>query len=230
MNTPANILIVEDDLKIAMVLLDYLNANGYRARYINDGVAALELLQNESVDLILLDRMLPGMDGISLMQEVRKFSTVPIIMLTAMIDETDRLTGLDAGADDYVCKPFSPREVVARVNAQLRRNSTLNVNPNSAPETKFFEVNDATISISIKGKTLPLTPVEFKILAELIKHPSRVFTRQQLLNAASEDYRESGDRTIDSHVKNIRKKIAAISDQSECVQSVYGIGYRFELA
>lgn len=221
------ILVVEDDPKIAQVLLDYLSANAYQTRHFADGSLALKHLQSELPDLILLDRMLPGMDGVQLCRAVRQFSAVPIVMLTAMIDEGDRLDGFEAGADDYVCKPFSPREVMARVKAQLRR--SLGSQTESAIETPIFAVNDANMSISIKGQALNLTMVEFRILSELIKHPSRIYSRQQLLNVASEDYRESGDRTVDSHIKNIRKKIAAMSDKVDCLQSVYGAGYRFEI-
>lgn len=221
------ILVVEDDPKIAQVLLDYLKVNGYQTQHFADGNLALKHVQSELPDLILLDRMLPGMDGVQLCRAVRQFSAVPIVMLTAMIDEGDRLDGFEAGADDYVCKPFSPREVMARVKAQLRR--SVGNQTESTLAAPIFAVNDANMSVSIKGQALNLTTVEFRILAELIKHPSRIYSRQQLLNVASEDYRESGDRTVDSHIKNIRKKIAAISDKVDCLQSVYGAGYRFEV-
>jgi two-component system response regulator BaeR len=230
MKAQAKILLVEDDEKIARVLLDYLHASDYLASHIADGLQALQRIQSEHFDLILLDRMLPNMDGVQICQEVRKFSAVPIIMLTAMVDEVDKLTGLDSGADDYVCKPFSPREVLARVNAQLRR-SGLMQGDNKAPtlvQKKLFEINQECMSIALTGQVLSLTPVEFRLLAEMIRHPGRVYTRQQLLNVASEDFRESGDRTVDSHIKNIRKKISGISPQVDCLQSVYGIGYRFE--
>nr|WP_315486003.1 response regulator [uncultured Undibacterium sp.] len=223
----AKILVVEDDAKIAKVLLDYLSASGYQAVHIGDGLQALQRLKDETFDVVLLDRMLPGLDGVSLCQQLRGFSHVPVIMLTALVDESDRLDGLDAGADDYVCKPFSPREVMARVKAQLRR---AGIHATTALPTKLLEVNEANRSIAVKGQILNLTQVEFNIFAELIRHPSRVYTRQQLLDVARDDFRDSSDRTVDAHVKNIRKKIANFSECADCLRSVYGVGYRFELA
>ncbi len=224
----ARILVVEDDLKIALVLCDYLHAAGYVAEHIDHGIQALERLQAQSpvhsIDLVLLDRMLPGLDGVQLCQRLRAFSQIPVIMLTAMIAEDDKLDGLEAGADDYVCKPFSPREVLARVKAQLRRSAYVALPKQDAP----FVVNHLNMSICANGKLLNLTPVEFRLLSAMISHPGRVYTRQQLLNLTSEDYRDSGDRTIDSHIKNIRKKIAQVCDLADCLQSVYGVGYRFE--
>ncbi|MBI3714256.1 MAG: response regulator [Burkholderiales bacterium] len=220
----AHILVVEDDLKIAQVLRDYLHAAGYVSEHSDHGQRALERLQTQAFDLVLLDRMLPGIDGVQLCQRLRSFSQVPVIMLTAMIEEDDKLDGLEAGADDYVCKPFSPREVVARVKAQLRRSAFLP----TQKQTSAFVVNELNMSITAKGNALNLTPVEFRLLSAMITHPGRVYTRQQLLNLTSEDYRDSGDRTIDSHIKNIRKKIAQVSDLADSLQSVYGVGYRFE--
>ncbi len=224
---PARIFVIEDDQKIAQVLLDYLQVHAFQATHCSDGLRALEMVHHQQFDLILLDRMLPGMDGVTLCHAIRQVSQVPIIMLTAMIQEDDKLEGLEAGADDYVCKPFSPREVIARVKAQLRRNA-INAALSEVGDG-VFEVNVSKMSIKVSGLLLALTAVEFRLLAELIKHPGRVFTRQQLLNVVSEDYRESSDRSIDVHIKNIRKKIAVVSNYSECVQSVYGVGYRFEL-
>lgn len=220
----AHILVVEDDLKIAQVLRDYLHAAGYVSEHSDHGQRALERLQTQAFDLVLLDRMLPGIDGVQLCQRLRSFSQVPVIMLTAMIEEDDKLDGLEAGADDYVCKPFSPREVIARVKAQLRRSAFLP----SQKQTSSFVVNELNMSITVKGNALNVTPVEFRLLSAMITHPGRVYTRQQLLNLTSEDYRDSGDRTIDSHIKNIRKKIAQVGDLADCLQSVYGVGYRFE--
>lgn len=220
----AHILVVEDDLKIALVLRDYLHAAGYVSEHSEHGLHALERLQTQSFDLVLLDRMLPGIDGVQLCQRLRSFSQIPVIMLTAMIEEDDKLDGLEAGADDYVCKPFSPREVIARVKAQLRRSA---FQPTQKTESSFV-VNELNMSITAKGNALNLTPVEFRLLSAMITHPGRVYTRQQLLNLTSEDYRDSGDRTIDSHIKNIRKKIALASDLADCLQSVYGVGYRFD--
>jgi two-component system response regulator BaeR len=222
MEQTAHILIVEDDPKIAALLADYLAAAGMRSTRIGDGLEAVAFARANPVDLILLDLMLPGLDGIEVCRQVRAFSDARIIMLTARVDEIDRLLGLETGADDYVCKPFSPREVVARVRVHLRRAFAL-------PATQALVVERATMRILHAGVALPLTPVEFRILAELIEHPDRVYSRQQLLDFAHEDQRDINDRTVDSHVKNIRRKLAARLPDADCLQSVYGVGYRFEM-
>lgn len=211
-----HILVVEDDIKIAAVLSDYLEAEGWRCTRIGDGLEAVDFLRASAADLMLLDLMLPGLDGIEVCKAVRAFSQAPIIMLTARVDEVDRLLGLDMGADDYVCKPFSPREVVARVKVHLRRAA--------ASPAPLFQIDRATLRILHAGSALNLTPVEFRILSELIDHPNRVYSRQQLLDFAHEDQRDINDRTVDSHIKNIRRKLPA----ADCLQSVYGVGYRFE--
>lgn len=221
-----HILIVEDDVKIAALLADYMEAAGMRTTRVGNGIDGVDATRAGKVDLMLLDLMLPGIDGIEVCRQVRAFSTLPIIMLTARIDEIDRLLGLETGADDYVCKPFSPREVVARVRVHLRR--TWGAVPAQASVAPLL-VERATMRIIHAGSALPFTPVEFRILAELIDHPDRVFSRQQLLDFAHEDQRDINDRTIDSHIKNIRRKLAAKLPGAECLQSVYGVGYRFEM-
>lgn len=223
MNKPAHILIVEDDVKIAALLADYLEAAGWHTTRIKDGRAAVEEARARPPDLILLDLMLPELDGIEVCRQVRAFSQAPIIMLTARVDEVDRLLGLDTGADDYVCKPFSPREVVARARVHLRR--TLAAPAQSAGAG--WQVDRRTLRILRSGAALPLTPVEFRILAELIEHPERVYSRQQLLDIAHQDQRDINDRTVDSHVKNIRRKLEALAAGGDWLQSVYGVGYRF---
>jgi len=225
MDSGAHILIVEDDLKIAALLKDYLLAAGYQVSHEINGRLALEQLRLSQPDLILLDLMLPEVDGISICREVRQFSQVPIIMLTARVEEVDRLLGLDTGADDYVCKPFSPREVVARARVHLRRSMP------SLPTTgtSRFVVDKQQLRILVDTQPLNLTPVEFRLLSEFISHPERVFSRQQLLDFAHEDQRDINDRTVDTHIKNIRKKIQGRLPGNECLHSVYGVGYRFEL-
>jgi two-component system response regulator BaeR len=213
-----HILIVEDDVKIAALLADYLEAAGMRTSRVGDGLEAVDFARANKVDLMLLDLMLPGLDGIEVCRQVRAFADLPIIMLTARIDEIDRLLGLETGADDYVCKPFSPREVVARVRVHLRRSMAM-------PAAPSLVVERATMRVLHAGSALPLTPVEFRILAELIEHPERVYSRQQLLDFAHEDQRDINDRTVDSHIKNIRRKLPS----ADCLQSVYGVGYRFEM-
>jgi two-component system response regulator BaeR len=213
------ILIVEDDPKIASLLSDYFGAAGFGSTSTANGLDAVDLVKDRKPDLVVLDLNLPGLDGIEVCRRVRTFSQVPIIMLTARIDEIDRLLGLETGADDYVCKPFSPREVVARVRAHLRRSAAAPVASGAA-----FQVDRESMRIIHHGAPLPLTPVEFRLLAELIEHPDRVYSRQQLLDFAHEDQRDINDRTVDSHIKNIRRKLPV----ADCLQSVYGVGYRFE--
>jgi two-component system response regulator BaeR len=229
MQQAARILVVEDDEKIAALLNDYFSAAGYQCTLIGDGLAAVAHVRSNPVDLIMLDLMLPGLDGIGVCREVRAFSQVPIVMLTARIDEIDRLLGLDTGADDYVCKPFSPREVVARVRAHLRRAGFgVMQGAAGAQQPAVFVVDRDSMRVLQAGAALPLTPVEFRLLAELIDNPDRVYSRAQLLDFAHEDQRDINDRTVDSHIKNIRRKIAARLPDVDCLQSVYGVGYRFE--
>ncbi|WP_342116298.1 response regulator [Pseudoduganella sp. OTU4001] len=226
----ARILVVEDDAKIAALVADYLKDAGYDAACCPDGAQALELARSgPAFDLFVLDVMLPGMDGIALCRALRTFSDAPIIMLTARVEEIDRLLGLDSGADDYVCKPFSPRELVARVRAHMRRRAPAAAAPAQVAACAGFVVDRAQMRVLHAGVALPLTPVEFRLLAELVDHPDRVYSRQQLLDAAHEDQRETNDRAVDSHIKNIRRKLAAALPGGDCLQSVYGVGYRFEL-
>lgn len=217
------ILIVEDDAKIAAVLNDYLTDSGYRTERIDNGADAVDFMRAKGADLMLLDLMLPRLDGLAVCKAVRLFSAIPIIMLTARIDEVDRLIGLEVGADDYVCKPFSPREVVARVKAQLRRSGGMQV----STKGPSIVVEREQVRVLVDGNPLPLTPVEFRLLAEMIAHPERVYSRQQLLDLAHEDQRDINDRTIDTHIKNIRRKLAQLLPDTDCLQSVYGVGYRF---
>ncbi|MYN44608.1 response regulator [Pseudoduganella sp. FT93W] len=225
-----HILIVEDDSKIAALLNDYFVAAGYRCSHVADGLAAVELVRTGGVDLMLLDLMLPGLDGIGVCRAVRGFSQLPIIMLTARVTELDRLLGLETGADDYVCKPFSPREVVARARVHLRRSAAMPL-PMPAPQgmatsaAAGLVVQRAQMRITLDGQALVLTPVEFRLLAELIAQPQRVYSRQQLLDLSHEDQRDTSDRTVDSHIRNLRRKLGA---RAECLQSVYGVGYRYE--
>ena len=222
MDHTARILIAEDDDKIAALLVDYFTASAWHTTHMADGKLALAHIKSQPVDLVILDLMLPGMDGLQICQAVRQFSQIPIIMLTARVDEVDRLLGLESGADDYVCKPFSPREVVARAKVHLRR-----ARPAPQVAEKALLVDRAALRIHWGNSMLNLTPVEFRLLAEMIEHPERVYSRAQLLNLLHEDQRDISDRTVDSHIKNLRKKLEA--QLPGCLQSVYGVGYRFEM-
>lgn len=217
------VLVVEDDPRIALLLVDYLRHEGLQASSLADGQLALHEVQYATPDLLILDLGLPGMDGVSLCRAVRQFSDVPILMLTARVDELDRLLGLNSGADDYVCKPFSPREVMARVQALLRR-----AQGRTMARAQAWEVDESGLRIAWRGQWLSLTPLEFRMLRQMLSHPGRVFSRQQLLDSAHNDQREVSDRAIDTHVKNIRRKLQVVNPADDCISSVYGVGYRFE--
>lgn len=220
------ILIVEDEPKLSQLLADYLNSAGYQTQIVDDGRNVVPALKAAHFDLMLLDLMLPGRDGLEVCKDVRAFSNIPIIMVTARVEEIDRLLGLELGADDYICKPFSPREVVARVKAILRRT------PPSQAQARVnsrLSIDDAQFKAVLNGQTLDLTPVEFRLLKALSGSPGRVFSRQQLLNTLYEDHRVVTDRTVDSHVKNLRRKLQQAHPGDELIESIYGVGYRFTL-
>ena len=221
------ILIVEDEKKLANILSDYLKRDGFKTEMIEDGIEVVPWVKANNPDLILLDLMLPNANGKDICKKIRTFSKVPIIMVTAMIDEVDRLIGLELEADDYICKPFSPKEVVARVKTVLRRTDPDYINTDPL---KGFVVNAENYSIILEGKKLDLTPVEFRILSMFINYPGRVYNRDQILNIIFEDGRIVLDRTVDTHIKNLRKKLHAIMPDSEHIRSVYGIGYSFEMS
>ena len=221
-----HVLIVEDEKKLADILIAYLNKEQFRVTHYESGSGVSDWVKNNQPNIILLDLMLPDVNGKDLCKEIRQFSTVPIIMVTAMIDEIDRLIGLELGADDYVCKPFSPKEVVARVKAVLRRSEG---DFNQGEIYDAFEVNDETYSIKLHGDRLDLTPVEFRLLKMFIQSPGRVFNRDQILDNIFEDGRIVLDRTVDTHVKNLRHKLKTATPEHDYVRSVYGIGYSFEI-
>lgn len=223
MSTPADILIVEDEPKIAELLADYMRAAGHSPRILANGNDVVPAVRAKAPDVILLDLMLPGRDGIDICRELRGFTQVPIIMVTARVEEVDRLLGLELGADDYICKPFSPREVVARVKALLRR-----LQAGSEPETGGLAIDGDRFEASLDGQRLDLTAVEFRLLQTLAATPGRVYSRDQLMERIYSDHRIVGDRTVDSHVKNLRRKLSAIRPGIDMVQSVYGVGYRFD--
>ena len=219
------VLIVEDEKKLANILIEYLQKDGFQTKHIAIGSEVIPWVKGHNPDLILLDLMLPEMNGKQICQEIRTFSSIPIIMVTAMVEEIDRLIGLELGADDYICKPFSPKEVTARVKAVLRR-SDPNYIKNS--QTRGFEVNPDQYSITLAGQKLDLTPVEFRLLSMFIEYPNRVYNRDQILNNVFDDGRIVLDRTVDTHIKNLRQKLQAVNAESDYIRSIYGIGYSFE--
>ena len=217
------VLVVEDEQKLARLLSDYLEQSGFEVLAVADGTKAVNLVREHSPDIILLDLMLPGKDGLEICREIRFFSNVPIIMVTARIEEIDRLLGLELGADDYICKPYSPREVVARVKAVLRRTGS-----GAAIQAAGLTLDEARYRAVLDGTELDLTAVEFKLLKFLAANPGRIYGRQQLMDRIYPDQRVVNDRTIDSHIKKLRKKIADASPDRELIHSVYGVGYKFE--
>ena len=220
---PERILIVEDEPKLAGLLRDYLRQEGFDVDVLHRGDAVEEWVRSHRVDLVLLDLMLPGKSGLDVCKALRATSEVSIIMVTARVDEIDRLLGLELGADDYVCKPFSPREVVARVKAVLRRSKR-----GDGPPPGGLVLNEASRKAEIGGKDLALTAVEFALLKVLASHPGHIYSRDRLMDAMYRDERIVSDRTVDSHVKKIRKKIAEVVPDREIIHSVYGLGYKYE--
>jgi len=221
------ILIVEDEPKIADLLKDYLLKAGFRVSCLTRGDEAIEKINGIAPALILLDLMLPGADGITVCREIRKTSNIPIIMVTAKTEEVDRLIGLEIGADDYIGKPFSPREVVARVKAVLRR-----ARPDGAPRRMIagpIVLDEYTRRVTVDGKPVSLTPSEFGLLNVLIAFPERVFSRSELLDKVQGYQFEGYDRTIDSHVKNLRKKISEILPGKDVILTIYGVGYKLNV-
>lgn len=221
----ARILVVEDEIKIAQLLHDYMVQAQFNVTMLHDGAAVIEELQSQTYDMVLLDLMLPVKDGLTLCKEIRVFSNIPIIMITARVEEIDRLIGLELGADDYICKPFSPREVVARVKATLRRYKS----PDTETIKKPIFLNEEKYQATVYGQAVELTAIEFNLLKVLSKEPGRIYSRAQLINQVYNDHRVVSERTIDSHIKKLRKKINCLNADSEIVQSVYSVGYKVEL-
>jgi len=217
------LMIVEDEPELAALVADYARAAGYDPVVCGDGALALQAIRADPPALVVLDLMLPGLDGLSLCRAVRAFSELPIIMVTARVEEIDRLLGLESGADDYLCKPFSPRELMARVKAILRRAGR------AAAPARVLEVDEGARRVRLHGKALDLTPSEYAILAALARRPGQVLSRAQLLDAARADSLDATDRAIDSHIKNLRRKIGAAAPELDAIRSIYGLGYRYDL-
>jgi len=220
------VLIVEDEDKIADLLRDYLRQHGHVTHRLARGDQVEDWVRQNPVDLVLLDLMLPGRSGLEVCRSLRSFSDAAIIMVTARVDEIDRLLGLELGADDYICKPFSPREVVARVTTVLRR--TRRKASAATANAAGLVLDAASWRATLDGTPLDLTAVEFKLLDVLASQPGRIYSRDQLMDAMYRDERVVADRTVDSHVKKLRRKIAEVVPDQELVHSVYGVGYQYE--
>ena len=218
---PKKILVVDDEPKIVEICQDYLQAAGFDVVTASDGTEGLTAARREKPDLIVLDLMLPGMDGLDVCHALRRESNIPIIMLTARVEEADKLIGLELGADDYITKPFSPRELVARVRTVLRRAS-------GDPSSDIIRVGEIVLDrtryqVTLPDRSITLTPTEFELLATLMSQPGRIFTRSQLLNAVRGVAFESYERAIDSHIRNLRRKL----EPGEYIITVHGVGYKF---
>jgi two-component system, OmpR family, alkaline phosphatase synthesis response regulator PhoP len=219
---PKTILVVDDEPKIVEICKDYLQAAGFTVVTAGDGLQGLAQARLHKPDLVVLDLMLPGMDGLDVCRALRRESNVPIVMLTARVEETDKLIGLELGADDYIVKPFSPRELVARVRSVLRRAS-------GVPSSEIIRAGEVTLDraryqVSLPDRSIPLTPTEFELLATMMSQPGRIFTRGQLLNAVRGVAFESYERAIDSHIRNLRRKL----EPGGYIITVHGVGYKFE--
>lgn len=222
------ILVVDDESKIVTLVRDYLEKAGYGVQTAGDGKRALEMARNDKPDLVVLDLGLPGLDGLDVTRELRRSSDVPIIMLTARGEESDKLVGLELGADDYLTKPFSPKELVARVRAVFRRMESLHAVDPDVIHAADLTLDLPRMRVTATGREIEeLTPSEYQLLAAMAKQPGRVFTRSQLLDAIHGVAFESYERAIDAHIKNIRRKIEVDSSQPHYILTVYGVGYRF---
>ena len=225
-NEMSKILVVDDELKIARLVRDYLIEAGFDVLTASDGPEAIAVARSAKPDLIVLDIGLPGLDGLDVTRAIRKHSDTPIVMLTARADETDRIIGLELGADDYVVKPFSPRELVARVKAVLRR--TTGRVGSDVLRIGGLEIDLTDRLVVAEGKSIELTTTEFELLVVMARQPGRVFTRAQLLDAVRGVSFESYERAVDSHIKNLRKKLEADPRQPRLIRTVYGVGYKYD--
>lgn len=221
------LLIVEDEAVLAETLSAYLERENYQVHWVSDGAKVLDAFNQTKPDLVLLDIMLPNIDGLTLCKTIRNQSQVPVIMMTARVEEIDRLLGLEIGADDYVCKPYSPREVVARTRAVLRRYQ-MSSNTLNTEDTELLHIDSSRMEAFWKGQSLQLTTVELRLLQTMVDEPRRVFTRDQLMDKIYADHRIVSGRTIDSHITKLRRKFTDAGCDQEIIRSVYGAGYKYE--
>lgn len=223
-----SILIVDDEKKICEFIKAFLDNEGYYTDVAYDGNSAIDKINSKKYDLIILDRMIPYISGEEICEYIRKKSEIPIIMLTARIEDEDRIDGFKLGCDDYICKPFNINELVLRVKAILKRSSS-SYNKKIISYCEELEVNTETHEVKVRGEEVILTNTEYKILLILINNPKKIYSREKLLESTIEGYYEKGDRAIDSHIKNLRQKIEIDSRNPRIIQTVYGVGYRFGL-
>ena len=223
-----NILIVDDEKKICEFIKAFLDNEGYCTDVAYDGNSAIDKINSKEYDLIILDRMIPYISGEEICEYIRKKSEVPIIMLTARIEDEDRIDGFKLGCDDYICKPFNINELILRVKAILKRSSG-SYDKKIISYGEELEINTETHEVKVRGKYVILTNTEYKILLTLINNPKKIYSREKLLESTIEGYYEKGDRAIDSHIKNLRQKIEVDSRNPRIIQTVYGVGYRFGL-
>lgn len=222
-DTIANILVVEDEPDIAQILVKFLQASGYNTKHVDNGLQVIDAVNQFKPNIVILDLMLPGQDGLTCCRQIRSFSDIPMIMLTAKVEEVDRLIGLEAGADDYVCKPFSAPELILRIKAILKRTQL------PLPETSSeISLNEASYTIQYAEQLIKLTSVEFNLFKMLHDSPHRIYSREQIIEKVYQDYRIVSDRTVDSHIKNLRKKLKNLSANNDLIQSVYAAGYKYE--
>lgn len=226
----STVLIIEDEKELSNVLKAYLERSGYEVITAERGDRGFDLWREQQPDMVLLDLNLPGMDGIDIAREIRKNNDTPIIMVTARVEEVDRLVGLELGADDYITKPFSPREVVARVKAVLRRVEKLPSPTPSVIEAADLRIDTLAYAVRQSDEVMDLTPTEFSLLTTMAEQPGRVFTRLQLLEACQGIAYEGYERSIDAHIKNLRAKLGDDSKNPRYIETVFGVGYRFKEA
>lgn len=223
------VLLVEDDEDLGEIILLFIKASGFNTTWLKTGEHVIEHVQQNQPDLILMDVMLPVVDGVTLTGQIRQFSDVPIIMVTAKTDEISRLVGLQTGVDDYVCKPYSGPELVLRIKAILRRvqSQTARLETSPVSNKKALQLDEAQLTIRYGENQQKLTFVEYSLLNLLISHPNRIYNREQIIELVYDAYRDISDRTVDSHIRNVRKKLLLLGLDYEPIESVYGVGYRY---